>query len=119
MVTHFSVREAIHAKIFFLSDGQFADYFVFFSFDGRSGLKPHKISTEPDILLVSRVEIAFGEADIVDSVKDIGLAHAIIAYETIDFFRKSEVKLFVVFEISKVDGPEEQSKYELSPNLVQ
>jgi hypothetical protein len=43
-----------------------------------------------------------------NGVEDIGFAHAIITDEAIYLFRKSKVSLFVVFEISKVDGSEEQ-----------
>ena len=91
---------------------------VFILYSG-SGIKPHEIISKPDILLVGGIEIAFGQADIVYGIQDIGFAYTIIAYEAIDFFRKRQVKFFVVFEVSKVDRPEEQGKYELSPNLVQ
>jgi hypothetical protein len=85
--------------------------------DSDSSIEPHKFITKPDILLVGRIEIAFGQADVVYGIQDIGFAHAVVAYEAIDFFRKNKIKLFVVFEISKVDGPEKQCKYELSTNL--
>jgi hypothetical protein len=68
-------------------------------------IKPHKITAETDILLVSSEEIAFCQADIVYRIKNIGLAYAIWANETVYFFAESKTDVRMVFEIGEMDGP--------------
>jgi hypothetical protein len=118
MVAHFTIGNVIDAKIFLLSCREFAYYIIALTSDCDCSIESHEISTKPYILLVGSIEIAFGQAYVVYGIQDIGFAHAVITYEAIDFFRKNKVKLFVVFEISKVDGPEKQSENELSTNLA-
>jgi hypothetical protein len=110
VVTHLFITDVVCTEVFLLSGRQFTHYPGFFISDSSIGFKPHEIIGKPYILLVCSVEVAFGEADIVYGIEDIGFAHAIIANEAIHFFRKSEIQLFVIFEISKVDGSEEQCK---------
>ena len=110
VVAHFFVRNIVDAEVFFLSDGEFADYFAVFVFDGSLCFEAHEICTESYVLLIGGVEIAFGERDVVDGIEDIGLAHAIAADEAIHFFRKSKVLSFVVFEIGEMNGSEKQVK---------
>jgi hypothetical protein len=86
--------------------------------DSGPGFEPHIVTAKPDILLIRSGKVTFGQADVVYSIQDIGLAHAVIAYEAIHFFRKSKVFLFVIFEVGQVDGPEEQGKLELTTKLA-
>ena len=108
MVAHFAIGYVIDDKFFLLTDGKPANYLVCFSAYGSRSLKPHEICTKPDILLVGGVEVAFGKADVMYGIQDIGFAYSVAAYEAVHFLRKDEVSLFVVFEISKVDGSEKQ-----------
>jgi len=110
MVAHFPIGYVVYAKVFLSAQGEPACDLRCFMPECSSGIEPHKVIAEPDILLVCMAEVAFGEADVMNSIQDIGLAHTIIAYEAIYFFRKSKVLLFVVFEISKMDSTEKQSK---------
>jgi hypothetical protein len=110
VVAHFLVGNIVDAKVFFLSDGKFADYFAVFVSDRSLCFEAHEICTESYVLLIGGVEIAFGKRDVVDGVKNIGFAHAIAADEAIHFFRKSEVLSFVIFEIGEMNGSEEQVK---------
>ena len=86
--------------------------------DGSSGLEAHEVVAESNVLLISRVEIAPGETDIVNGIEDIGLADTIATNEAIHFFRKGKLLLFVIFKISKVDGAEKQGKLQLSTKLA-
>jgi hypothetical protein len=108
MIAHFFVAQIIQAEVLLFAQWLFADYAVFFRTYLGLSRQPHKLTAKPDILLIRRIEITLGQADVVDRIEDIGFAHAIIADEAVHFFRKSEVQLFVILEIGEVDRSEQQ-----------
>ena len=118
MIAHFFISYLVHAKVFLPTQRKTTGDLVFIGSKWGSGFQPHEVIAEFDILLVGGVEVTSGQADVVYGIEDIGLAYAIAAYEAINFFWKGELLLFVIFEISKMDGPEKQCKLELCTKLV-
>jgi cell envelope opacity-associated protein A len=43
-------------------------------------------------------------------IQDIRFAYTIATDEAVDLFRKNEIELSMIFEISKVEGAEKQNK---------
>ena len=48
---------------------------------------------------VALIDVALAEAQIIDSIENIGLSHAIVAYEAIHFGRELQSSFLDVFEI--------------------
>ena len=88
MVAHAPIGEVIHRKVLFLASGQLSHYTIWFSADGHLSIQPHEVGAKEDILLVSSVEIALGQADVVDSIEYVGFAHPIGSYEAVYLARK-------------------------------
>ena len=56
-----------------------------------------------DVLAVDCVAMALAEGELVDSVQQVGLAHAIIAHEAVDLRRKRKIRFpdILVIEYTK------------------
>lgn len=64
-----------------------------------------------DVLTVDRIEIAFAEREVIDSVEEVGLAGAIVADEAVDVVAKRKVYLAVVLEVIQCKSVEHHRDY--------
>jgi hypothetical protein len=55
----------------------------------------------PDILRIHRVKITLTEAQIMYGIEEVGLPHPVIAYKTVDTWRKGQLCLFKILKINK------------------
>jgi hypothetical protein len=53
----------------------------------------------PYVLRVNRIEIAFAEGEVINSIQDVGFAHSVIANETVDVVRKFKFRFGIVLKV--------------------
>jgi hypothetical protein len=53
----------------------------------------------PDILRIEQVGVAFAERQVINSVKQVGFAHAIVSQKAINLGRQAQIGLLNVFVI--------------------
>jgi hypothetical protein len=84
---------------FFLASFQCAIYIFFGAVSFVLPVYHKEFALVVDVLVVNQVRVAFAERQVIHGVEHIGLAHAVVADETIYFRRKFQFRLHNVFVV--------------------
>ena len=103
MLTQAWQRAVVHHQFLALIGGQFVNDIERMAYFVQFPLQPEKIPVKKYVLLVGAVKIAFGKAQVVNSIQQVGFTHAVITYDTVDLLLEVHCPVFMVLKIKEYD----------------
>jgi hypothetical protein len=71
-------------------------------FKNEFPINQKKISGMSDGFRIGAVKIGFGECQVMDGIKQIGLPHSIVSYKAVDLRRELNIEFSIRFKIDQV-----------------
>jgi hypothetical protein len=100
MISHAVIILGIDPELLFLVPAlNTTDFIIAVTIPDKLTMNGKIVLSVPDILTVDQVKIAFGKRQVIDGIQQIGFTGTVPACETVNFFRKPQRRLTVIFKI--------------------